>query len=109
MNVKKVIASIERNHAVMQAHVQRLTTISPEPKLPQPVIEAEHSPSSNASALLNASVIGHLQGAANAMLAMAEVESHFDSTIGSDRPDVPHSVEIIDVEASSIETKEEAL
>jgi len=106
MSVKNIIACIERSHAVMGAHIQKLATISPELALPQTAGEAENSPPSDVSGFLNAVVNGHLQGAANALLAMAEVESHFDNTIGSDTPDVPLSAEIIDVEATSIEKEE---
>jgi len=106
MSTKNFIDCIERNHAVMGAHIQRLATVSPELKFPQTAGGAETSPY-NVSDLLNASVLGHLQGAANALKAMAEVEASFNSAINPEISTDRKSATIIDVEVSAIDNKED--
>ena len=105
MSAKNIIDAIERNHAVMGAHVQRLSTVTPELKFQQPSAGGEYSPSS-VSDLLNASVLGHLQGAANALRAMAEVESNFNTATRPETAIAPQTATIIDVEAITPDQKE---
>lgn len=106
MSTRRFIECIERNHLVMGAHVQRLATVSPEQLFTQTAGVNENS-TLNVSDLLNASVRGHLQGAANALKAMAEVEVNINSLNTPETSKNRQSITVIDVEASEIDNKED--
>lgn len=101
MNPKLIIQSIERNHAVMDAHLQKLDQISP--AMSQLKLSPSGETLASVSQLLNSAVRSHLQGAADAMNAMADVENKI-RTEGADKT-VASQADVIDVEAVLVETK----
>lgn len=73
MNPKAVINMIERNRSVMEAQLEKLSEFAPKPPRLLPATEETQG---NVSMLLNTAVRGHLQGAADVLHAIAEVEAH---------------------------------
>lgn len=102
MNPKLIIQSIERNHAVMDAHLQKLDEISP--AMSQLKLSPSGDTSASVSQLLNTAVRAHLQGAADVMHAMADIENKI-RTEGAGKS-VARQADVIDVEAVLVETKE---
>ena len=106
-NVKKIIASIERNHAIMDAQVERLAGLSPELNIPN-FSGTENV--ANVSGLLNSTLLGQMQGAANALRALAEVQADFSSATKENQRSLTEAKkpqETIDVDFTEIETKED--
>lgn len=106
MNPKTIIASIERNHEVMTAQVEKLGELSPKPAFP--TFNGTDTPA-NVATLLNAAVLGHLQGAADALHALAEVETNLRRPVEAnqaERAKPRHTPEIIDVEATVINSED---
>jgi len=104
--VKKIIASIERNHAIMDAQVDRLASLSPELTIPN-FVGTENS--TNVADLLNSNLIGQMQGAANALRALADVQSSFATAAKENQrslTDGKRTVETIDAEFTEIKPKE---
>ncbi len=100
MNAKNIINYIERNHEVMEAHIQKLATIAPN----SDIIQSARQGNQSVSDLLEATVNAHVQGAANALCAMAEVQEKFNNMTPY-KSDTPNNPPIIDVEVVSIERK----
>lgn len=104
--VKKIIASIERNHAIMEAQVERLAELSPDPIIPN----FGGTPNlANVSDLLNSTLFGQMQGAANALRALSEVQADFSSMTKENQrslTDSKRSAEAINAEFTEIDTKE---
>lgn len=104
MNPRTIIASIERNRSIMEAQVEKLGEFSP--RLSRTTMASGDTPT-NVATLLNETVRGHLQGVADALHAIAEVETAMrsgDASLSASegkqaRPD------IIDVEAVVIDRK----
>lgn len=105
-NVKKIIASIERNHAIMDAQIDRLAGLSPDLNMTN---FGETENAANVSGLLNAALSGQMQGAANALRALAEVQSSFATTAKENQRSLTEgkgSAEVIEAEFTEIENKE---
>ena len=101
MSIQKMIACIERNHAVMDAQMDRLAEFSPELLL-------QDAPSS-VSDLLNSSVLSHLQGAAKSLRGLAEVEAFVRGGIkmsSSTATSNQRTPEVVDVEFEEVKTRE---
>jgi hypothetical protein len=98
MNPKVIINSIERSRSVMEAQVEKLNECAPTP--PRVLLDAEQT-QANVSTLLNTTVRGHLQGAADALHAIAEVETHLRLAAAhqTGAPNGRRQPQIIDAEA----------
>ncbi len=107
MNPKSIIQSIELNRAVMEAQYEKLAMVAPR----VPHVSFGHGDSAaSVSTLLNAAVRGHLQGAADALHAIAEVEANIRARASESKPSTTRQGErqpvVIDVEAVVIQSKE---
>lgn len=70
MNPKQIMSAIEKNRAVMGAQIEKFAALSPKP----PKSDSINSTVTVAS-LLQDAMLGHLQGAAESLQALAEVEA----------------------------------
>ena len=105
--IKKIIASIERNHAIMDAQLDRLASLPTELTIPN---FGGTENSANVSDLLNSTLIGQMQGAANELRALADVQSSFATTARENQRSLTNnkgSVETIEAEFTEIKHKEE--
>lgn len=108
MNPKTIIQSIELNRSVMEAQYEELSKIFP--KFDH-VSFAPGDSAASVSTLLNAAVRGHLQGAADALHAIAGVEASIrarasDSNMASTPMQSGYQPDVIDVEATVIKSRE---
>ncbi len=70
MNPKLIMSAIEKNRAVMGAQIEQFAALSPKP----PKFESVDGTVTVAS-LLQDAMFGHLQGAAESLQALAEVDA----------------------------------
>lgn len=105
MNPKTVISIIERNRTVMEAQLEKLNEFAS--KSPRTLLAAEET-QANVSMLLNTAVRGHLQGAADVLHAIAEVEAQVRLVNANQTAtaNVRRQPEIIDAEVTVIKAEE---
>jgi hypothetical protein len=72
---RKHIANIERNHAIIDAQVERLAALSPDPAITN--LGPEGGNIANISTLLDSTIYGQMQGATAALRTLAEVQAGF--------------------------------
>ena len=107
MNPKSIIQSIELDRTVMEAQYEELSKSSS--KFAH-VSFGQGDSAANVSTLLNAAVRGHLQGAADALHAIAEIEANIRAKSGQPKSSTAGQGErqpmVIDVEAVVIKSGE---
>ncbi len=99
MNPKLIMDVIEKNHAVMEAQIEKFAALAP--KSP-PCVTSDGTVT--VASLLQAAMLGHLQGAAESLQTLGEVESIIrdsDETVSGH----PESV-IIEGEATVVHSEE---
>ncbi len=104
MNPKTIIQAIERNHEIMAAQVEKLGEYSP--RLQQLSLGRCGGTSESVADLLNTAVLGHLQGAADALHAIAEVEARVRDKSRIMENEAHRQPEIFDAEVVVVKAKE---
>lgn len=98
MNPKIIMSTIEKNHAVIEAQLEKFAALSP--KYPP---SASTDNEVTVASLLQGVMLGHLHGAAESLQAMNEVESiiRSDETVSGHRES-----SIIEGEATVVPSEE---